>query len=107
MDRGVWQDTVHGVVKESDMTYRLKNNNYVSNHHQGGNIGHSRIPESFLMPLPNLYFSPKVSTRITSIYGWYEIFRVEYIFLQKFSCLLQLFCFTAKATSCGFYRLRH
>ena len=27
MDRGAWQATVHGVAKESDTTYRLKNNN--------------------------------------------------------------------------------
>ena len=86
---------------------RLKNNNRVSYYHQGGNTGHPRSPEIFLMPLPNLYFSPKVTTRITSIYRWHEIFRVEYIFLQKFSCLLQLFCFIAKATSCGFYGLCH
>ena len=25
MDRGAWRATVHGVTKESDMTYRLKN----------------------------------------------------------------------------------
>ena len=27
MNRGVWQATVHGVAKESEMTYRLNNNN--------------------------------------------------------------------------------
>ena len=68
------------VRKESNTTYRLKNNNCVSYYHQGGNIGHPRSPENFLMPLPNLYFSPKVTTRITSIYRWDEIFRVEYFF---------------------------
>ena len=28
MDRGAWQATVHGVAKESDMTYWLNNNKY-------------------------------------------------------------------------------
>ena len=27
MDRGAWLATVHGVSKESDMTYQLNNNN--------------------------------------------------------------------------------
>ena len=27
MDRGVWQDTVHGVAKELDVTQQLNNNN--------------------------------------------------------------------------------
>ena len=27
MDRGAWQATVHGITKESDMTYGLNNNN--------------------------------------------------------------------------------
>ena len=27
MDRGAWQATVHGVAKESDMTWRVNNNN--------------------------------------------------------------------------------
>ena len=27
MDRGVWWAIVHGVAKESDMTYRLNNKN--------------------------------------------------------------------------------
>ena len=30
MDRGAWRATVHGVTKESDMTYRLNNNNKLS-----------------------------------------------------------------------------
>ena len=29
MDRGAWQTTVHGIAKESDMTLRLNNYNYV------------------------------------------------------------------------------
>ena len=27
MDRGAWQATVHGVAKESDMTWQLNSNN--------------------------------------------------------------------------------
>ena len=27
MDRGAWQDTVHGMAKQSDMTVQLSNNN--------------------------------------------------------------------------------
>ena len=27
MDRGAWWATVHGVAKESDMTWKLNNNN--------------------------------------------------------------------------------
>ena len=27
MDRGTWQTTVHGVIKESEMTQQLNNNN--------------------------------------------------------------------------------
>ena len=27
MDRGAWRATVHGIAKESDMTYPLNNNN--------------------------------------------------------------------------------
>ena len=27
MNRRAWQATVHGITKESDMTYRLNNNN--------------------------------------------------------------------------------
>ena len=29
MDRGAWRVTVHGVIKELDMTYRLNNNVYI------------------------------------------------------------------------------
>ena len=29
MDRGAWQATVHGVIKESDTTERLKSNNSI------------------------------------------------------------------------------
>ena len=28
MDRGTWQATVHGVTKESDITYQLKTTNF-------------------------------------------------------------------------------
>ena len=31
MDRGGWQTTVHGVTKESDVTWRLNNKNNIIN----------------------------------------------------------------------------
>ena len=30
MDRGIWWATIHGVEKESNMTYRLNNSNNIS-----------------------------------------------------------------------------
>ena len=42
MDRGFWRDTVHGVTKESDMTYQL-NHHHISNSSTLGKQENSHI----------------------------------------------------------------
>ena len=49
-------------VKYTICSIQLDNfniSNHMSNYHPGGDIGHPRIPEVFLMPLPSLHSQPQ------------------------------------------------
>ena len=66
MDRGTWWAIVHGVTKESDMTWRLNNNNTLI---YTTNSTHQHFISNFAHPMesspPPLHF-PSVTIHLTS-----------------------------------------